>query len=46
MGGGAAGGFFIMHSFLRNECVTNKPHKTSAGRLAKTARNGNFLFFT
>ena len=31
-------GSFVMHSFLpcagRNECVTNEPHRTSAGRLS------------
>ena len=27
-------GSFVTHSFLSNECVTNEPQRTSAGRLS------------
>ena len=35
-------GSFVMHSFLphRNECVTNEPQRTSAGRLYLVGQSG------
>ena len=31
-------GTFVTHSFLPNECVTNEPQRTSAGRLSASQR--------